>query len=123
MKNQFSIQYESLTFDDSHSYIFSLCKTDTKDIAISLMKLMYGKIKKITLYNGNRISAELIRRDNIVLSVDEKELSLTENNVELILSFLLDATEEYMAYDHIDLEFSVENKSIDICLAIKHQYP
>ena len=123
MKNQFSIQYESLTFDDSHSYIFSLCKTDTKDIAISLIKLMYGKIKKIALYNGNRISAELIKRNNIVLSFDEKEITLTENNVELILSFLLDATEEYMAYDHIDLEFSVENKSIDICLAIKHQYP
>jgi len=119
MKNQFSIQYESLTFDDSHSYIFSLCKTDTKDIAISLMKLMYGKIKKIALYNGNRISAELIKRNNIVLSVNEKEISLTENNVELILSFLLDATEEYMAYDHIDLEFFVENKSIDICIAIK----
>ena len=118
MKNQFSIQYEFHTFDDSHSYIFSLCKTDTKDIAISLMKLMYGKIKKIALYNGNRISAELIRRDNIVLSVDEKELSLTENNVELILSFLLDATEEYMAYDHIDLEFSVENKTTDVCIAI-----
>ena len=77
-----------------------------------------GKIKKIALYNGNRISAELIRRDNIVLSVDEKELSLTENNVELILSFLLDATEEYMAYDHIDLEFSVENKTTDVCIAI-----
>ena len=87
------------------------------------MKLMYGKIKKIALYNGNRISAELIKRNNIVLSFDEKEITLTENNVELILSFLLDATEEYMAYDHIDLEFFVENKSIDICLAIKHQYP
>lgn len=123
MKNQFSIQYEFLTFDDSQSYIISLCASDIKEIAISLMKLIYGKIKKIALYNGNRISAELIKRNNIVLSFDEKEITLTENNVELILSFLLDATEEYMAYDHIDLEFSVENKSIDICLAIKHQYP
>lgn len=122
MNNQFSIQYESLVFDDYHSHIIGFSKPDIKDIAISLMKLVYGKIKKIALYNGNRISAELIKRDNIVLSFDEKEITLTENNVELILSFLLDATEEYMAYDHIDLEFSVENKSIDICLAIKHQY-
>ena len=122
MKNQFSIQYESIIIDDSQSYIISLCPSDIKEIAISLMKLMYGKIKKIAFYNGSRISAELIKRDNIVLSVDEKEITLTENNVELILSFLLDATEEYMTYDHIDLEFSLENKSIDICLAIKHQY-
>ena len=59
------------------------------------------------------------RTPRVWKTTNEKELSLTENNVELILSFLLDATEEYMVYDHIDLEFSVENKTTDVCIAIK----
>jgi hypothetical protein len=56
---------------------------------------------------------------NLILSIVEEKIPLTQNDVELILSFFLDATEEYMAYDHIDLEFTIENKSIDICIAIK----
>ena len=119
MKNQFSIQYESLVFDDCHSHIIGLSKPDIKDIAISLMKLVYGKIKKITFCSSNKVTAEIIKYDNLILSIDEEKIPLTQNDVELILSFFLDAIEEYMAYDHIDLEFTVENKSIDVCISIK----
>ncbi len=119
MKNQFSIQYESLIFDDCHSHIIGFSKPDIKDIAISLMKLVYGKIKKITFCSSNKVTAEIIKQDHLIISIDEEKIPLTQNDVELILSFFLDATEEYMAYDHIDLEFTVENKSIDVCISIK----
>lgn len=50
--------------------------------------------------------------------IDAAKVALTENDLSLIMSFLLDATEEYMSYDHNDLELLSEDQAVDVCIRI-----
>ncbi len=118
MKNKLLIQYEKLEFDTGYAYILGLSKDHIKAIALELMKLEYNKIKTLVFSDGKSTVAEIVKKEKAVLSIDGSQLTLTDNDLSLIMSFLLDATEEYLSYDHIDLELSEGNKTFDICIKV-----
>ena len=118
MKNIFSVQYEKLEFNRSRAYILGFSEDDIKDIIIELIKLEYDKGKKLVFIDDKNTVAEIIKKKHTFLSLDGAKIALTENDLSLIMSFLLDATEEYMSYDHIDLELSSEDQAVEVCIKI-----
>ena len=60
-------------------------------------------------------TVELVNKNQFVLILNNNQIPLSQNDIDVLTSFLLDATDEYMAYDHIDLEFQIENTEIDVC--------
>ena len=75
------------------------------------MNRKIGKIKFCD--NKKSVVAEFVNQDRFSLIVDGQEVTLSHTNFDVVISFLLDASEEYMDYDHIDFEFSKEK--IDVC--------
>ena len=116
MNNQFSGSYEKINFDNLTSYLIGFNREDIKDIVIQFLKLQNKKIEKIKFCNNSKsIVAELVNNEQFILILDEQKITLSQNDLDVILSFLLDATDEYMSYDHIDLDFKTENRTIDVC--------
>ena len=114
MNAQFTVSFEKISDESLASYLIGFQKNDVKDIAIQFLKLQYKKIDKIKFCDNKKSAvAEVVNQDRLLLIVDGQAVTLSQTNIELILSFLLDATEEYMDYDHIDFEFPKEK--IDVC--------
>ena len=114
MTNQFTVSFEKICDESTTSYLIEFQKNDIKDIAIQFLKLQYRKIDKIKFCDNKKIAvAEFVNQDRFLLIVDDQTVTLNQTNIEVITSFLLDATEEYMNYDHIDFEFLKEK--IDVC--------
>ena len=63
--------------------------------------------------NKESVVVEFVNQDRFLLIVDGQAVTLNQTNIEVIISFLLDATEEYMNYDHIDFEFP--KQKVDVC--------
>ena len=109
MCNQFTVSFEIINEESSASCLIGLQKNDIKDIAIQFLKLQYRKIGKIKFCDNKKsVVAEFVNQDRVLLIVDGQIVTLSQTNIEFITSFLLDATEEYMNYDHIDFEFPIE---------------
>ena len=114
MCNQFTVSFEIINEKSSASCLIGLQKNDIKDIAIQFLKLQYRKIGKIKFCDNKKsVVAEFVNQDRFSLIVDGQEVTLSHTNLDVVISFLLDASEEYMDYDHIDFEFSKEK--IDVC--------
>ena len=114
MCNQFTVSFEIINEKSSASCLIGLQKNDIKDIAIQVLKLQYRKIGKIKFCDNKKsVVAEFVNQDRFSLIVDGQEVTLSHANLDVVISFLLDASEEYMDYDHIDFEFSKEK--IDVC--------
>ena len=114
MNAQFTVSFEKISDEGSASYLIGLQKNDIKDIALQFFKLQYGKIDKIKFCDNKKSTvAEFVNQDRFLLNVDGRSIILSRDNAEVITSFLLDAAEEYMNYDHIDFEFTT--KKIDVC--------
>ena len=117
MNNQFSISFEKINDKNTSSYIIGFNKNEIKYIAIQFMKLQYRKIQNIKFCNKQgAVVVKFINKDNFSLVIEDHTISLSQINIELITSFLLDSTDEYMNYDHIDIEFSAEQ--IDVCFML-----
>ena len=116
MYNSFVASVEKLNGEHMESYMIGFHNNDIKDITIQLLKLIYKKIDKIKFLDEKKSTTiELANKKQFVLLLDNNQIPLSQNDIDVLTSFLLDATEEYMAYDHIDLEFQIENTEIDIC--------
>ena len=114
MNSQFTVSFEKISDESLASYLIGFQKNDVKDIAIQFLKLQYKKIDKIKFCDNNKSTvAEFVNQDRFSLIVDGQEVTLSHTNLDVVISFLLDASEEYMDYDHIDFEFSKEK--IDVC--------
>ena len=114
MNAQFTVSFEKISDESLASYLIGFQKNDVKDIAIQFLKLQYKKIDKIKFCDTKKSTvAEFVNQDRFSLIVDGKEVTLNHTNLDVVISFLLDASEEYMDYDHIDFEFSKEK--IDVC--------
>ena len=114
MNGRFTVSFEKISDEGSASYLIGLQKNDIKDIALQFFKLQYGKIDKIKFCDNKKYTvAEFVNQERFILIVDAQTVTLSQNNIELITSFLLDTTEEYINYDHIDFEFTTEK--IDVC--------
>ena len=114
MTNQFTISYEKICDESAISYLIEFQKNDIKDIAIQFLKLQYRKIDKIKFCDNKKSAvAEFVNQDRFLLIIDGQTVTLSQPDIEVITSFLLDATEEYMNYNHIDFEFPTEK--IDVC--------
>ena len=117
MNNQFSISFEKINDKNTSSYIIGFNKNEIKDIAIQFMKVQYRKIQNIKFCNKQgAVVVKFINKDNFSLVIEDHTISLSQTNIGLITSFLLDSTNEYMNYDHIDIEFSAEQ--IDVCFML-----
>ena len=117
MNNQFSISFEKINDKNTSSYIIGFHKNEIKDIAIQFIKLQYKKIENIRFSDKQgTVAVKFINKDNFSLVIENHTISLSQTNIELITSFLLDSTDEYMNYDHIDIEFSAEQ--IDVCFML-----
>ena len=116
MNNSFLVSVEKLDDEHMESYIIGFHNNDIKDITIQLLKLIYKKIDKVKFFNENKsTTVELVNKNQFVLILNNNQIPLSQNDIEVLTSFLLDSTDEYMAYDHIDLEFQIENTEIDVC--------
>ena len=114
MTNQFTISYEKICDESGTSYLIEFQKNDIKDIAIQFLKLQYRKIDKIKFCDNKKSAvAEFVNQDRFLLIIDGQTVTLSQPDIEVITSFLLDATEEYMNYNHRDFEFPTEK--IDVC--------
>ena len=114
MNGRFKVSFEKISDEGSASYLIGLQKNDIKDIALQFFKLQYGKIDKIKFCDNKKSTvAEFVNQDRFLLNVDGRSIILSRDNAEVITSFLLDAAEEDMNYDHIDFEFTTEK--IDVC--------
>ena len=114
MNGRFTVSFEKISDEGSASYLIGLQKNDIKDIALQFFKLQYGKIDKIKFCDNKKSTvAEFVNQDRFLLNVDGRSIILSRDNAEVITSFLLDAVEEYMNYDHIDFEFTTEK--IGVC--------
>jgi len=114
MINQFTVSFEKISDESVKSYLIGFQKNDIRDIAIQFLKIQYRKIDKIKFCDDKKATvAEFVNQDRLLLIVDGQTVTLNQTNIETITSFLLDAVEEYMNYDHIDFEFSKE--MIDVC--------
>ena len=114
MTNRFTVSFEKISGESAISYLIELQKKDIKDIAIQFLKLQYRKIDKIKFCDNKKaVVAEFTNQGRFLFIVGTQTVTLSQSNIEVITSFLLDATEEYMNYDHIDLEFPTEK--IDVC--------
>ena len=117
MNYQFIISFEKIKDETSASYIIGFHKHNVKDIAIQFMKLQYKKLECIKFCDEKGdIIAKFINKDSLSLIIENHTTPLSKNNFELIMSFLLDSTDKYLNYDHIDIEFS--EKQIDVCFMI-----
>ena len=116
MNNSFVVSVEKLDDEHMESYTIRFRNNDIKDITIQLLKLIYKKINKVKFLDENKsTTVELVNKNQFVLILNNNQIPLSQNDIEVLTSFLLDSTDEYMAYDHIDLEFQIENTEIDIC--------
>ena len=116
MYNSFVASVEKLNDEHMESYMIGFHNNDIKDITIQLLKLIYKKIDKIKFLDEKKSTTiELANKKQFVLLLDNNQIPLSQNDIDVLTSFLLDATEEHMAYDHIDLEFQIENTEIDVC--------
>ncbi len=114
MINQFTVSFERISDESATSYLIGFQKNDIKDIAIQFLKLQYRKIDKMKFCDNKKsIVVEFVNQARFLLVIDGHTIILSQTNIEVITSFLLDATEEYMNYDHIDFEFPTEK--IDLC--------
>ena len=117
MNYQLIISFKKIKDETSASYIIGFHKHNVKDIAIQFIKLQYKKLECVKFCDEKGdIIAKVVNKDSISLIVENHTIPLSKNNVELITSFLLDSTDEYLNYDHIDIEFS--EKQIDVCFVI-----
>ena len=114
MTNRFTVSFDRINDGSTTSCLIGLQKNDIKDITIQFLKLQCRKIDKIKFCdNKESVVVEFVNQDRFLLIVDGQAVTLNQTNIEVIISFLLDATEEYMNYDHIDFEFLKEK--IDVC--------
>jgi hypothetical protein len=117
MNNHFIISFEKIKDENLVSYILGFHKHEIKDIAIQFMKLQYKKLESIKFCDEKgAMVAKFINKAGFSLVIENDMLALSKTHIELITSFLLDSTDEYLNYDHIDIEFS--EKQIDTCFAI-----
>ena len=115
MTNHFTVSLEKFRGEDSVGYLIGIPQKDMKDLAVQFLKLQYGKLETIKLFDRSGADAfALIHRDRIAFPADGCTVSLGQTNVEFITSFLLDATDEYMNYDPIDLEFPTEKLDVSL---------
>lgn len=115
--NVFTVSFETFSDEQAVSYLIEFRKTDAKDLVVQFLKLQYGKIPKIKFCDrkGNAVS-EWTCQDGLSWRIAHRTVALSQTAAEQITSFLLDATDEYMNYDHIDVTLPTDK--IDVCLAI-----
>ena len=114
MTNRFTVSFDRTNDGSTASCLIGLQKNDIKDITIQFLKLQYRKIDKLKFCdNKESVVVEFVNQDRFLLIVDGQAVTLNQTNIEVITSFLLDATEEYMNYDHIDFEFP--KQKVDVC--------
>ena len=67
------------------------------------------------LNDGCFVIAELVNKNQLILVLNHNQIPLSQNDVEVLTSFFLDATDEYMEYDHIDFEFQTKTAEVNVC--------
>ena len=96
-------------------------KSDINKLIILLLKLAFRKQKQVILYDElNNINA-IIKYSNcysITLNNKYKEHKLSEEQLNLLYSFLLDNTEDYAKYNHIDIEIYDEGKIYNYTISV-----
>ena len=99
-------------------------KSDINKLIILLLKLAFRKQKQVILYDElNNINA-IIKYNNcysITLSNKYKEHKLSEEQLNLLYSFLLDNTEDYAEYNHIDIEIYDEGKIYNYTISVSSE--
>ncbi len=116
MNNSFIVSYEKLSDEHITSYLIGFHRNDIKDILIQFLKLSNKKIEKIKFFDEKKSAiAELINKNEFILILDDNKIPLSQNDVEVLTAFLLDATEEYIEYDHIDFEIQTDTDVVDVC--------
>lgn len=85
----------------------NLDKSDILKLIISLLKLAFRKQEQLILFDELNNTSAIIKYNNyyrITLKNKYKEHKLSEEQLSLLYSFLLDNTEDYAEYNHIDIE-------------------
>ena len=116
MNNSFVVSFERLNDGHMESYFIGLQGKDVKDLTIQFLKLIYKKIHKILFLNEKKtVIAELVNKNQLILVLNHTQIPLSQNDAEVLTSFFLDATDEYMEYDHIDFEFQTKTDEVNVC--------
>lgn len=116
MNNSFVVSFEKLNDEHTESYFIGFQGNDAKDLTIQFLKLIDKKINKIQFFNEKKsVIAELVNKNQLILVLNHNQIPLSQNDVEVLISFFLDATDEYMEYDHIDFEFQTKTAEVNVC--------
>ena len=116
MNNSFVVSFERLNDGHMESYFIGLQGKDVKDLTIQFLKLIYKKIHKIPFLDEKKtVIAELVNKNQLILVLNHNQIPLSQNDVEVLTSFFLEATDEYMEYDHIDFEFQTKTAEVNVC--------
>ena len=96
-------------------------KSDINKLLILLLKLSFRKQKQVILFDELNNTSAIIKYNNcysITLKNKYKEHKLSEEQLNLLYSFLLDNTEDYAEYNHIDIEIFDEGKIYNYTISV-----
>lgn len=101
-----------------NAYCFYLSKEKVVKVILYGLHLKTGKIKGFTL-NGGAINAKIGYEDSTYnMTVGGKEYSITDETLNLIVSFLLDCTNEIIWYNHIDFNLWHDEEMTDFTVLL-----
>lgn len=95
-------------------------KEDVPQIVVQCLKLKTNKLKKTLLKDvKNDMEVIITYSDNkYCMTIGASDLFLHSENLDLVTSFLLDCTEEYVRYNHIDFEISTGKVTTNMTISI-----
>ena len=108
MNAQFTVSFEKISDESLASYLIGFQKNDVKDIAIQFLKLQYKKIDKIKFCDNKKSTvAEFVNQDRFSLIVDGREVILSHTNLDVVISFLLDACDNAFSFEEMEIIFNI----------------
>ena len=116
---EFQCISDTLTDGKRQCYMIGIYAEDIKDIITDAVKLSFGKTGHLTFNCGGKDRLRFtVSRGKTVIEIGGNRFSVDKNAEEALMSFLIDSTEEYPAYDHIDLTLSGIEKQADIDISL-----
>ena len=91
------------------------------ELILNILRIKLKKANSFYIRDRNSKMTLEVSFNGTAWSASSGELMilLNENNAGLTMSFLVDCTDKYIGYDHIDFTADINGSALDITIAIK----
>ena len=101
-------------------YGFYLEHSDVESFIIKLLEMKLDRISNLIILDPESRESTVISKtfSGFFLKLGDDTFPVCSSTTELIVSFLLDQTNIFCGYDHIDFEISNEARTVEITIKV-----